>query len=252
MTAQPDTIAPTASRGIQSLEHALKVLEAMAVAAGPLSLTQLSEHTAMPPSKIHRYLASFQRAGMVRQDPDSGSYGLGLLALRLGLAALNRVDLVANAAAGIERLAYDIDLTILLNVWGPHGPTIIRMAHGRIPCITSLSLGSTLPVLQSATGQVFLAFLPRAVTRGRLDQERTAAAMADDGLDDLIFAIRSRHLAGVDSQVIPGLRALAAPVLDAQGEAAAVVTVIDAGAAQFDFDGQTAQKLTAFCRSLSV
>jgi DNA-binding IclR family transcriptional regulator len=90
---------------------------------------------------------------------------------------------------------------------------------------TSLSTGSTLPLLTSATGRVFLAFLPA---------RQTAALVARETLSDniqpapLAASVRASGLAQVSGDHIPGLSAVAAPVLDAHGEAAAVMTLVGA------------------------
>lgn len=55
-------------RGIQSVEVGIPLLKALQEAQGPLTLTVLSEMARMPASKAHRYLASYARAGLVRQD----------------------------------------------------------------------------------------------------------------------------------------------------------------------------------------
>ena len=78
-------------RGIQSVDTGIRLLEAMEKAEGPLALKELSARADMDPSSAHRYLASFARCGLVRQQPDS-RYDFGPLALRVGLAAVRRLD----------------------------------------------------------------------------------------------------------------------------------------------------------------
>src|SRR5437879_4148878 len=78
-------------RGIQSAETGVRLLEALERANGPLALKDLSARADLDPSSAHRYLASFVRCGLVRQEPDA-RYGFGPLALRIGLAAMQRLD----------------------------------------------------------------------------------------------------------------------------------------------------------------
>ena len=95
-------------RGIQSVEVGLGLLRALQDAPGSLSLTAVSEAAGMPPSKAHRYLASYVRAQLVRQDQDTRRYELGPFALSLGLAALSQLDLIAlgvTAARDVTRAA---------------------------------------------------------------------------------------------------------------------------------------------------
>ena len=84
-------------KGIQSVEQGVKLLETLVVSRKPLPLRTLAQMSGMSPSMAHRYLTSFVRTELVHQDPDSGHYDLGTFALRLGMAALNRADLIQVA-----------------------------------------------------------------------------------------------------------------------------------------------------------
>ena len=89
-----------------------------------------------------------------------------------------------------------------------------------MPFVTSLGLGSTLPATRSATGLVFVAFLPTSVTAGAIALE------GEPPLDpEIVASCRANRLASTDGTVIPGLRAIASPILDLQGEAAAAITL---------------------------
>src|SRR5579859_1670404 len=74
-------------RGIQSIDTGIRLLEVLEKADGPLALKELSAKADMDPSGAHRYLASFVRCGLVRQETDS-RYDFGPLALHIGLAAV--------------------------------------------------------------------------------------------------------------------------------------------------------------------
>lgn len=219
-------------RGIQSVEVGIPLLRALQDAPGPLSLTALSEAAAMPASKAHRYLASYVRAELVRQDKTSRQYELGPLALNLGLAALSQLDLIALAGEAAREVTETTGVTSLVSVWSDRGAVIIRWSRGPRPVITSLALGSVLPPLSSATGQVFLANLSRSVTaeavraEQRLRLRATGSAHPEEPLDERISRIRHQGAAWVDGGLIPGLRAFACPILDYQGEAAAAITLI--------------------------
>ena len=97
------------SGGIQSLDSALRLLDALAKRSGPTALSDLARDCAMPVSKAHRYLASFAHAGLVRQAGKSGKYDLGPGAIQLGLAAMARNDAINLFDAGatlVDILAY--------------------------------------------------------------------------------------------------------------------------------------------------
>ncbi len=222
--------------GIQALDAALVVLRAMAAFAGPVTLTDLARAAGMPASKAHRYLASFIHAGLVQQRERSGRYELGPFAAELGLAALSRSEFVNRAADQIEALCAKTGLTVLLTVWANQGATVVRWERAASPVHTSFGLGTTLPLLSSASGRVFLAFLPRRITASALRAEVAKARAArlkwpdleptDEGVERLIARVRKDGMAGVDGRFIPGLKAISAPVTNWQGEAELAVTLI--------------------------
>jgi DNA-binding IclR family transcriptional regulator len=221
-------------RGIQSVEVGIPLLTALQAAPGPLTLTELSEATEMTASKAHRYLASYVRAGLVRQDGSTRRYELGPLALSLGLAALTQLDLVSLAGEAARDIRDTTGLTTLLSVWSARGAVIVAWLRGVQPVITSLTLGSILSPLSAATGQVFLANLPRAITaeavriEQRLRHQSKMVGPTEPQIEDLISRVRRQGAAWVDSGFIPGLRAFSCPIIDYQGEAVAAITLISA------------------------
>lgn len=222
----PDTTAPR-HRGVRSVETSVSILAALARHNGPMSLNEIAKTVGMPAAKAHRYLASFIETGMVHHRR-TGTYDLGPLAAEIGLAAMSRADLVNRVAEDLEDLVEQTSRTAQLSVWGTHGPTIIRWERSARAPITTLGLGSTLPLLSSATGQVFLTFSPARVTTRLLEAELDTHPAPPDQqqIAELTDVVRATGLAEVDQSFIPGLFALAAPILNWQGEADAVVTLV--------------------------
>ena len=113
------------SRGIQSIDTGIRLLEVSGEAEGPLALKELSARAELDPSGAHRYLASFVRCGLVTQGADS-RYDFGPLALRLGLAAMQRSDPVQATERALPGLVAETGFTALLAVWSNRGPTIVH------------------------------------------------------------------------------------------------------------------------------
>jgi DNA-binding IclR family transcriptional regulator len=214
-------------RGIQSVDFLGKVLRAMANAPGPLNLKTLSGDTDVPAAKLHRYLTSLIRIGLATQQEKDGRYDLGPLAIRLGLAAMARRNIVDAAEKALNNVLDRHGLTGHLSVWSEHGPIIVRTHHGGVPLVTSLGLGRVLPVTRSATGLVFLAFLPEAATVAAVRHELSAGS-ENVGLESSVARTRDRGIGFVDGTVIPGLSALSVPVFDFDGSLACALTATSA------------------------
>lgn len=248
--------------GIQSLDAALWVLTTMARLDGAVGLSDLARACGMPASKTHRYLASFINAGLVRQNGRSGTYDLGPGAIEIGLAAINRHDFVNSIADRFSELTEETGLTGLLCVWGNSGPTVVRWIRAANFIVTSLGLGSTLPLLSSATGRVFFAWLPETITEKLMHEELKRARASGreigeagsgvKGARALAARVRGAGYATVDGRFIPGLVAASAPILDWQDEAQAVVTLIGTNPNDIEPGSPAIAALTRFCAEHSV
>ena len=237
-------------RGIQSVDTGMRLLEVLQRADGPLALKDLSALAELDPSSAHRYLASFARCGLVRQDADS-RYDFGPLALHVGLAAIRRLDPVQLTEQALPALVDETGFTALLSVWSNRGPTVVHWQRSRTPFVTNLGLGSVLPIANSATGTVLIAFLPSAVTADAIAEEGRRRTVDRVAFERSVERARKTRLAYVDSSVIPGLAAVASPVLQWNGEAAAAVTLIGPDHMLAKPTHPAAQKLREFCLRLS-
>jgi DNA-binding IclR family transcriptional regulator len=186
---------------------------------------------------------------MALQQAASGRYELGPQAIQIGLAALARTDVFAEADPAIASFTRDTGRTTLLAARGPLGPTIVRWHAGPKPVITSLSVGSVLPLLNSATGFVFLAYMSDEEVTAVLKGERTPPAAIDVGA--VRRKVRAVMYATVDEMLIPGLRAVAVPILDIQGRVALVATAIATNAFSRQEDAAVRDKLQDVCRALT-
>ncbi len=214
--------------GIQSVEVGFALLQVLSQASGPLMLRDLAAAAGMSAAKAHRYLVSFQRLELVVQDGGSTRYDLGPAALKLGLASLSRLDAVKLARERIGSLMEQIGHTLALAVWGNHGPTIVHWEESPQAVTVNLRLGDVMPLLSSATGRCFAAWLSRdAITpllkdeialvhkQGRKDVPASLAE-ARSMLDE----VRRRGCARVVDTLLPGIVGFCAPVFDSDGHIA--------------------------------
>jgi DNA-binding IclR family transcriptional regulator len=189
---------------------------------------------------------------MAHQDPSSGRYNLGPQAIQIGLAALARTDVFAEADPAIAAFVRDTGRTTLIAALGPLGPTIVRWHAGRVPVSTSLSVGSVLPLLGSATGHVFLSFMSDDEAEGAIRTSSSSRAQRHTrDIAAIRQDVRAAMSASVDELLIPGLRATAVPILDIQHRAALVVTVMATPAFDRRDDRAVIEKLKNTCNQLT-
>ncbi len=208
-----------------------------------MMLRDLAKAARMPASKAHRYLVSYLRMGLVYQEPDSGRYDLGPLALHLGLTALSRIDAVSLALPGLKTLSHSTNQTVALAVWANRGATIVRWVGTDAPVTASLRVGSVMPLTRSATGLVFLAHESKqrwsALVRQELADNRRRGLKPEDiaHLERQISDIRRAGYAAI-SDFIPGITGLAAPAFAHDGSIAlAVISLGHSASFQPALDG---------------
>ena len=109
-------------RRIQSVAVGFRLIRALEAASAPMSLTQLAAAADMPTSQAHLYLASYLHEGLVHQDPGTNRYQLGPFALRLGVAAMRALDVVALAREELDRLRERTGESAHFSVWSDRGP----------------------------------------------------------------------------------------------------------------------------------
>lgn len=260
------TDLPPQRAGIQSVEVGFSLLDVLAASPGPLMLRDLAAAAGMNAAKAHRYLVSFQRLALVTQDAASTRYDLGPAALKLGLASLSRIDSVKMARQRLQPLMEQIGQTLALGVWGNQGPTIVHWEESPQAVTVNLRLGDVMPLLSSATGLCFLAFMSahHPAPQNRLDgllrdelaraqklaRKDVPASMAE--VNALLDEVRQRGMARVVDTLLPGVAGFCAPVFDADGHL--VLGMVALGSlATFDpaWDGAVARPLAAAARQLS-
>jgi DNA-binding IclR family transcriptional regulator len=243
-------------RGIQSIEVGGQLLRALAHQGRPLALKDLAAEAGMSPAKAHPYLVSFGKLGLIAQDEASGRYGLGPLAMQLGLISLQQLDPLALATPLLEPLAAQLGHTMAVAVWGNRGATIVRVAQPPSTVHVSMRHGTVMSLRGTASGRLFAAWLPRETVLPLLRQENRAHGLKG-GLDaDLAAAldtIRHEGLSRVKDVLLPGISALAAPVFDSSGALVLSLTAIGL-TPLFDSraEGAPAQALLNAARGLSL
>lgn len=218
--------------GVQSMEVGIAVLQALVLGQGAMMLKEIAAAAGMPASKVHRYLVSMVRTGLVEQDPVSSRYDLGPFALNIGLVALDRLDRVRLGVAGIAALRDEVNETTALSVWSENGPIIVRGERPRRPITVNVVTGTALDLLSSASGRVFAAWLPESTVASMIAKELKAPGLPSGlrnrkAVEAMLETVRRDGYSAVSGyHLVPGVEAVAAPVFDHPGRIALVMLVV--------------------------
>ncbi|MEO6033089.1 MAG: IclR family transcriptional regulator [Burkholderiaceae bacterium] len=253
-----------APRGIQSVEVGGQLLRALVHHGRPMALKDLAYGAQMTPAKAHPYLVSFGKLGLIVQDGTSGHYGLGPLAMQLGLISLQQVDPVRLATPLLGELAQRLGHTVGIGVWGSRGATIVRIEEAPLAVYVNMRHGTVMSLRGTASGRLFAAYLPLAQVRAALAAEGASErgparkrGGGHDAIDKALAAaldeVRRHGVSRTTDAAVPGISAAAAPVFDAQGTIVLSLTAIGPSA-RFDtrLDGALIPALLKAARKVSA
>ncbi|MFS0828675.1 IclR family transcriptional regulator [Pseudomonas phoenicis] len=249
---QPQTPADSGKQKVRSAEVGTDILKALAQLAPSTSLSRLAEFVDMPASKVHRYLQALIASGFAEQNTATNHYGLGREALRVGLAALGSIDVLKVAAEPLAQLRDTLNESCFIAVWGNQGATVVGIEPAVRAVTVVTQIGSVLPLLGSSTGLVFAAYLPERELAELREQELARSKRRACDYEATLQAIRSEGLHHIHGLLMPGVDALSAPIFDAQGRIAAVMTVVGPTSMfNADSQGPAAEHLRAAAQASS-
>ncbi|KCZ93471.1 IclR family transcriptional regulator [Hyphomonas johnsonii] len=222
-------------KGVQSVEVAARLLDALVRAGGGAALKRISADAGLSPSRAHSYLVSLKRAGLVEQDTGSGEYILGPQARQIGLAAIDHRDQYDVLLAATRRARDETGRTVYLAIWSERGPTVAHWSRGREP-LTLLVMNSGLnpPLLTTAMGRIFLTFLPTEHTEAIVRDELAAlkggevfpGLLEKGAIDRLKAKVHEDGFSYIKGSLSPFVSAIAAPIMDESGNLFAVLNVM--------------------------
>lgn len=245
---------------VQSAEMGMGILKALGRLGGAASLTAVSAEVGESTAKVHRYMASLSQEGLVFQDPSTQHYCLGQEAIQIGLAALRQCDPIRLGEPALKRLREELQVTCFIAVMGNKGPTILRFEEPGLPVTINVRAGSVLPMLWSATGQVFLSFMDDARIQGLAEEEfahatreQRASLHGRNPVENLRKSIRAKGYAVINDTLLPGISAVASPIFDHNARVTAVLTALGAsGGFDTGHDGRIVSLVTAEAANISA
>lgn len=206
---------------LRSVTNALRVMEALADADRPMSVTELGQRLGLAASTTHRILATLAAEGFAVRVPALRRYragpGLARLARR---SLLDNVRLAEAARPILRRLAAESGETSQLTVLDGWDTVAIDHVDSTQPVIVHHPAGSRVPAHATAVGKAILAHLPEVAAR--IAREGLVAHSSRTLTDPTAFmaeleTIRRCGYAINVGQLHPETAGVAAPIVEASG-----------------------------------
>lgn len=214
---------------IQALSRALTVLDVLAENTG-MTLTEVATELEQSPATIHRVLTTLATHEMAEMNPRDQSWRVGPMAFRIGSAFLRGSDVIERSRPAMRMLEEQSGETSNLGIEVNGNVMFISQVETMETIRAFFPPGTVSPMHASGIGKALLS----RYSKDRIDRwlrDQTLERFTDNTVwspemlkSDLALA-RRRGWAFDDEEKTPGMRCVAAPILNIHGEAVAGISV---------------------------
>lgn len=213
---------------VRSVERAMQILSAFDSEHTGRGVSEIARSTGLHKATTHRIMMTLLNGGFLERAPDGG-FRLGLRVVELGLGALRRLDLRRAAFPYMQQLVERFNETCDLGIYDRGAVLYVEVVHSEHSLTIAARVGRRLPAYCTASGRVFLAFLPPEVVEpvlsGRLAPCTSSTIMSRAELQVELEATRRRGYALDDEEFEDGIRAVSAPIRDINGNVIAALSM---------------------------
>ncbi|MDB5661323.1 MAG: IclR family transcriptional regulator [Cypionkella sp.] len=223
------TTDKTEQNTVQALDRALGLLKLLADSAG-LTLSELTEQSALPVATVFRALVTLQRHGMVELEDPGQVWHIGPGTFRAASAFLKRTKVTERARAPMESLMVATGETVSLGIEAAGEVLFLAQVETTADLRAFFPPGTTGLMHLCAPGKALLAWYPERKTaeilkRKGLARATTLSLSSIESLERDLSRSRSRGFAIDDQERAEGMRGVAAPIFNAFSEPVAAIGI---------------------------
>ena len=215
---------------LKSVEKALQILEAFSIRHPELSVAELEKMLSLPKVSVYRFLRVLLRKGFISQNPQTRKYRLGIKVFELGSVVLRNMELRKTAFPLIEELARNSGETVHLGILEGKEAVSIEGAESGHSLRTSVPIGKRVCLHSTGIGKAILAFLEDDEIEEIIEEQGLPRFMPNTITDPNVLkqelqTIRARGYAVDNEENEPGVRCVAAPILDSSSHIIASISI---------------------------
>lgn len=216
---------------IQSVSHALDILESFTKTEDELGVTELSKRLGLHKNNVFRLLATLEHRGYIEQNTQSENYRLGPKTLQIGSIFIEQRECRRQARPLLENLMASSGETAVVAVLRANKVIYMDSVETDRTVRAVSRIGAMLPAHGTAVGKAQLAYLPPAEVE-KLYPEPELAALTPrtlrtrEALLAELKTARDRGYAVENEECDLEVRSIAAPVRDFSKNVVAAVGII--------------------------
>jgi DNA-binding IclR family transcriptional regulator len=201
-----------------SVKKAFKILYAISETSNGLGISDLSKKLKIGKSTVHGITMALEEMGFLVRDPIYKRYTLGYSLLELCRTAYAKIELKDLARKPMEKLMDKVGETVFLGVLNGDHVTIVDVVESRNEMKITSPPGTRLPLLAGATGRVLLSQIEEEKAKEIIQKKGLVRYTSKTVVDHKHFLreigkVKEQGYAVDDEEYIPGVRAVAAPLL---------------------------------------
>ncbi len=213
--------ASAASKRVQTVTRALKILREFNQETPEWGISDLSRRLGLPKTIVFRLLETMRDEGFIEQNPDNKHYRLGIAIYAMAALYATSNDLIRIGNLILPDLVARTRFTAQLGVLDGHESVALVVVESPMIVRVSFRPGDRRLAYAGATGKVLLAGLTNRQVRSLFARRKmvslTPKTIVDlDALIKQLEQIRRQGYAVNDGETTGGIMAVAAPVHDAR------------------------------------
>jgi DNA-binding IclR family transcriptional regulator len=199
----------------------MEIIEAVALAAQPLSPADLSFQLEIPKASLHRLLQQLESDGYLQTNMRGKVVsGKRMYKVALGIIYSSRYQMQRQSI--LQRLTREIDETCGIAIPDGTEMTYYDRVESSWPLQINLKTGSHVPLWCTSSGKLYLSSLPknmrsRIINNLPLDQYARATITDPQALEESLKSIRANEMGIDDEEFMDGMVGCSVPIVNAEG-----------------------------------
>jgi IclR family KDG regulon transcriptional repressor len=222
--------APVERYRIHVIDRAAQILDCFGFDHQELSVSEIGAKTGLHRSTAHRILMALEYNDLIKQNPSTGKYHLGIKLFKLGHQAVSQLNLRDICRPFLSRLMNDTKETIHLAVLDDDQVLYLDKVEGPHALRMPSRVGRYIPTYCTSLGKAMLSCLDdqevKSILRRQTLKPHTENTVKN--INQLLADLRSVRKRGyaVDNEEIEiGLRCVGAPLRDYTGGMVGAISV---------------------------